>query len=283
MIIARNLFLTILALALLTGLQQGYDVASKAYVAQQRAKYVSFAEPLVPGVEALKFLSLGDRQLTADLLWLNTIQYFGAGTPYGKYHALGPMLDRITQLDPKFEYPYEFGLITLPYMEQTPAAIILGQRAQKELPNNGLLSYYLASDYQLNLKDYANAAKYYILASKQKGAPGAAISLAATSLDKLNSSLGDRLVASEFWKTAYDNAKNDDEKKRDFAWYQQLQVVYTLEAAALTYHDKTGQFPATFQTMIDAGLIQSVPPSTVNRILTLDPKTGKVSFDQLAG
>ena len=283
MTLFRNLVLTVLALALLVGLQQGYDVAAKPFVATQKAKYVSFAEPLVPGALGLKLLSLGDGPVVADLLWLDTIQYFGAGTPYGKYHALGPMLDRITQLDPKFEYPYEFGLITLPYMEQTPSAIALGQRAQKEIPGNGLLTYYLASDYQLNLKDYKNAAKYYILASKQLGAPSAAITLAATSLDKLNSSLGDRIAAAEYWKTASDNAKSDDEKKRDYAWYQQLEIVYGLESAAQAYHDKTGAYPVSFQAMIDAGLIQGVPPSPVNRVLTLDPKTGKVSFDQLAG
>ena len=280
--ILRNLLLTVLAIALLCGLQQGYDLAAKSYVATQRAKFTAFSEPLVPGVEGLKLLSLGDGPLVADLLWLNTIQYFGAGTPYGKYHALGPMLDRVTQLDPKFEYPYEFGLVTLPYMEQTAMAITLGQRAQQVFPHNGLLTYYLASDYQLNLKDYKNAAKYYILASKQPGAPSASITLAATSLDKLSSSLGDRLVAAEFWKTAYDNAKNDDEKKRDYSWYQQLQIVYALESAAQTYHDKTGNYPASFQVMIDAGLIQGVPASPVNRLLQLNPSTGKVSFDQLA-
>lgn len=282
MIVLRNLLLTILGIALVVGLQQGYDVGATSFVAQQKARYTYFSEPLVPGVLTLKLLSLGDQPFVADLLWLDTIQYFGNGSPYGRYNSLGPLLDKITQLDPKFEYPYEFGLITLPYMNNTPMAIKLGLRAQQEIPGNGLLTYYLASDYQLNVKDYKSAAKYYILATKQKGAPGAAITLAATSLDKLDSTLGDRQAAAELWKTAYQNAKNDDERKRDYAWYQQLEIVYSLESAAQAYHDKVGTYPDSFQTMISAGYIQSVPPSPVNRVLKLDPKTGKVSFDQLA-
>ena len=276
------LFLIIGLLVLLVSLQAAYDNSAKAFVAAQKRAFVTFSEPLVPGTSALRLLSLNDAPLAADLLWINTIQYFGAGTPYGKYAALGPLVDRITQLDPKFEYPYEFGLVVLPFMDQTDTAIKLGQRAQTALPGNGLLTYYLATDYQLNKHDYVNAAKYYQLASKQQGAPGAALTLAGTSLDKINTNLADRLAAATFWKSVYDTAKTDDQKEQAKNWYLQLQSTYDLEAAALKYKELNGAFPATFQQMISAGLIKEVPPSPVKRVFELNPNTGKVSFDKLA-
>jgi hypothetical protein len=282
MLLARNLLLTILALGLVVGLQAGYDKSAGGFVHEETIRYVTVAQPLVPTEPVLKALSLGDGPLVADLLWLDTIQYFGGGDPYGTYKALGGMLDRITALDPQYEYPYEFALIVLPYMNQAHEAIVIGQRAQQSIPNDGLLTYYLATDYQLNLHDYKDAAKYYELAAKQPGAPGAAITLAATSLDHITGTLADRLAAAEFWKTAYERETNPDLKKQDYNWYLQLEQVYNLEDAAQSYKQKNGTYPANFQDMVSAGFIPSIPVSPVDRQLILDPSTGKVSFDSLA-
>jgi tetratricopeptide (TPR) repeat protein len=217
----------------------------------------------------------------ADIVWLQTIQYFGAGTPYGKYKSLGSLLDTITQLDPKFEYPYEFGLVVLPFMDQTDMAIKLGERAQKEIPNNGLLSYYLASDYHLYKKDYAKAAKYYQLASTQPGSPTAAKTLAATALGQVDNSIDDRLVAAEFWKTVFDSTSDPDRKELAARWYKQMQDIYAIEKAAIAYKAKTGSFPHTQTDLVQAGFIASEFVSPVGRELKLDPATGKVNFDNL--
>ena len=270
--------ISLLLLGCVIGAQQGYDLSSRGFKAAQQAKAVSFAEPLVPSTQALRFLSLGDNQLAADLLWIDTIQYFGAGNPYGKYAALGPMLDRITALDPQFEYPYEFGLVVLPYMDQSRTAVTLGLRAQDALPNNGLLTYYLATVYHLDLKDYKNAATYYQKASKEPGSPPAAVTLAGVSLSHLSDSLEDRVVALAYWQTVYDNAKSDDERTRAKAWYDNTNNAYALEKAAASFKDNRGRYPQNFQELIDAKLIPSVPDSPIGLSYVLDPATGRVSF-----
>lgn len=278
----RTILLTVIGIGIIAGNQYQYDRSAATFQAAQKKAITTLNQPLVPGLTALKLLSLGDRQLTADLLWLNTIQYFGSGDPYGSYAALGPMLDRITQLDPQFEYPYEFALVVLPYMGQTDTAIAIGERAQKELPGNGLLTYYLATDYHLNKKDYRKAAEYYRKAADQPDAPGAALRLAAVAQSNLGTSINDRQVAIAFWETVKERAQTDDDAKRAEDWVNHLQLVITLEQAAQTYHDRHGQYPQNFTDLQKDGLISETPVSPIGRKLVLNPQTGKVDYSQLA-
>ena len=187
----------------LASLQTLGDKAGSDFTAKTKRATLESSQPLVPPLPVLQALSLGNPSLAADVLWLQTIQYFGIGDPDGKYPALGPLLNDITRLDPKDEPPYELGLVVLPFMDQSPQAIELGLRAQTAIPNNGLLTYYLASVYHLDYKDYQNAAKYYQLAAKEPGAPSAATSLAGTVLSKLDANSVDRIVAREFWRAVY--------------------------------------------------------------------------------
>ena len=170
-------------------------------------------------------------------------QYFGGGTPYGTFAALPKLLDTITQLDPQFEYPYEFALTVLPFTGGTSTAVTLGERAQTALPGNGLLTFYLASVYQINLKDYAASARLYQKAATEAGSPTAAQQLAGVSLARINNTLDDRLVALTFWKAAFDNAKNDDDRKRAKDWYEHLSIVYSLEQKIAEYKKQYGSFP----------------------------------------
>jgi len=277
-IILRNLLFTAIGLGVIAGSQFTYDHSATSFAAQQKDKAARLSQPLVPGTEALKILSLGDGQLAADILWLDMIQYFGQGDPYGKYAALAPMLDRITQLDPNFEYPNEFALIVLPFMGATDTAIAIGERAQTTFPNNGLLTYYLATDYHLDKKDYVKAAYYYEKAAKEPGAPPAAIDLAAVAQSRINNTLDDRIVAIGFWQTVKDRAQTDEDAKRAQDWIDELNIVLTLEKASMAYHDRHQAYPQTLQDLVTDGLVSEIPPSPVNRAFILDPKTGKVSF-----
>lgn len=275
----RNLILTLLGLAAIAGSQVAYDHSALGYKAIQKVRVTTFPDPLVPTEPALELLSLGDRPLVADILWLSTIQYFGSGNPYGKYAALAPMMDRVTRLDPKFEYPVEFSLIVLPYMDGTQTALQIGERAQANIPNDGLLTYYLASVYHLDAKDYKKAAFYYEKASHQPGAPAASKDLAGVALARVDDTLSDRLVALTFWQTVYANAKNADDQARAKGWIVEIQALYDIEKAASAYHDQHGAYPPDIKTLQNAGLLGELPPPRVDfEGYTLDPTTGKASY-----
>lgn len=271
------------ALGSLAAAQGAWDNASAAYKSDVKLATFKLAEPALPSLNTLKALSLNQRSAVADLLWLKNIQYFGEGNPYGKYPSLGALLNTITELDPKFEYPYEFGMTVLPFMDQAQAAVTLGERAQQAIPNNGLLTFYLASVYHLSIKDYRRAGDLYAKAATEPGAPGASKELAGVAYASNSNSLSDRLVAIAFWKTAAETAKDDSQKDLASRWYAHMQIVYSLELAAQQYKQAHGEYPANLQDLKDAGYIPQIPDSPIGRYLILDPKTGRIDFSQSKG
>lgn len=275
-------FLSLLTLASVVSAQAIYDRSTTTFAKDRKHAILAASEPLVPSSSTLKAVSLGYTSALADYLWLQTIQYFGGGSAYGKYPALGGMIDTITTLDPKFEYPYEFGLVVLPFMDAADKAVAIGERGQKELPGNGLLTYYLASVYHLNLKDYKKASALYDKASQEPGAPGAAKELAGVTLSQINESVNDRLVAITFWKTVYENATSDSEKERAKNWFTHMQIVYSLELASDQYKKDKGHYPASLQTLVEDRYISQVPVSPINRLFDLNPATGRVTWNRLA-
>ena len=275
--------LSILALICLALLQGFYDLSTTDRKKADRQFALEQSQPLIPSPQILHFLSLGDQPLVADFLWLDTIQYFGTSNPYAKFAALPRLLDTITQVDPKFAYPYQFGLIVLPFMGAADTAQILGERAQQEIPNDALLTFYLATVYQINLKDYKKAAEYYTKSASIPGAPGAAKELAGVSLAKVNEELNDRLVALAFWKTVYENAANEDEKERALNWYNHMNLVYNLETLIQNYKNTHGAFPTALDELVKANIISEIPLSPIERQLDYDPIAGKISFDRLRG
>ncbi len=273
--------LTFLVAGSLSATQALADNASKDTKASVKEAILRNEKPLLPSTKALKLLSLGDEPLLADLIWLQTIQYFGVGSPYQKYSALGQMVDTVTELDPKFAYPYQFGLVALPFMGQSETAVKLGLRAREALPDDGLLTFYTASVYHLNLKDYRKAGELYALAATLPGSPPAATQLAGVTKARVQDNLSDRQAAIVFWEAVVQNAKTDEERERAIAWYKHMQVVYSLEISAEQFKTKVGRYPASFDELIANGYIGRVPESPILRVYTLDPQTGKVGFENV--
>ncbi len=272
--------LSLLFVASLAATQATYDRMVQSFKKDTRTAILKHSQPLLPPVPVLKLMSLHNEPLLADLLWLQTIQYFGSGSPYGNYPALGPMANHITSLDPQFAYPYEFGMVVLPFMGQADTAEKLGLRAQESIPDNGLLSYYLGTVYHLNIRDYKKAAEYYRLASTQPGAPEAAEELARAAEAQVQNSREDREAAKIFWRTAIEKARNDDETNRAVRWLAHMEIVQSLEIAAQQFHNEQGRYPATLQELVDAKKISSIPASPIHRKLILQ-EDGRIDFDQL--
>lgn len=281
---SRQFLVTVMVftvLILVALIQKGFDSANASFKKEQVKATMAMKVPLVPNTSALKIISLGYPQVTADILWLQTIQYFGGGNPYGKYLALGPMVERITDLDSKFEYPYQFGMVVLPFMDNVDAAIRLGEKAQVEIPGNGLLTYYHASNLHLYKKDYANASIFYDKASKEVGAPGAAAQLAAVTKSKIDSGLIDREAAIYYWQVIAEKATNLEDKKRYENWAEHMYMVYVMEKAALDYKEKNGSYPTSLNDLVTAGYLKEIPRSPVKRVFNYNNQTGKISFDDL--
>ncbi len=258
-----------------------WDSASKQYRKNIRNAALDNEKVLIPEADALRALSLGNNALAADLLWVRLIQYFGTASAFATYQAIPGYVQRVTDLDPKFAYAYEFGLLVLPFMNKAEEAEQLGLKSEKYINNDGMISFYMASNYHINLKNYKKAAEYYDRASKQEGAPEASKQLAAIAYSQTREDINDRLIAINFWETVIANAKNEAEKARSEAWLEHMQIVYALEIQAAAFKQKVGRYPTDLQELVTAKYIKAVPPSPIYRKLILDSDTGRISFTTL--
>jgi hypothetical protein len=270
----------ILVAASLASIQAMTDTTASASQQATRQAILNHGEPLLPSLPVLKLLSFGNQPLAADLLWLQTIQYFGGGAPTGSYPTLGKMVERIVELDPQFSYPYEFGLVVLPFMNQTETAERIGLQARQELPENGLLTFYLATVYHLNIFDYQKAAELYELAATQEGAPPATLKLAEVARKQIANSVTNREAAKIFWRTAAEQARNDQEYEWAIRWLTHMEIVDSLEIAARQFKNEHGRFPANLEELKEDGKIGTIPRSPLNRRFILEPD-GSVSFDEV--
>jgi hypothetical protein len=105
---------TVLALALLVGAQGVREVATS-----ERSRWPKVSDtPYAPSAAAAPYVTLGYRELAADLLWVRLRAYFGGD----KSTAAGVrgLVDAIVAVDPQFEPAYEFAGRAISWVQGGP-------------------------------------------------------------------------------------------------------------------------------------------------------------------
>src|SRR3989337_4481469 len=132
-----------------------------------RGRFRSIEETLYFTSSALKRLSLGYKELLADIYWMRALQYFGGRrfkdkNPELLYHYF----DILTDLDPKFVNAYRFGGTFL--SEPPPLGLgdiergsMLFDHGSKNNPDNFRIPFEEAFIYYLYVKDYDKAAELF--------------------------------------------------------------------------------------------------------------------------
>ncbi len=135
----------------------------------------------LPSGRFLGEISLGYKQLTADLVWLSAVQY------YGEYrqesHDLSyfeGLIDIVSTLDPHFIFAYVFGaLVVCEDIRAFDKGIAILKRGMQHNPTSWELPFEIGF---LNYVDAGNpdlAARYFALASRMPGGPDLARRFAA--------------------------------------------------------------------------------------------------------
>lgn len=113
-----------------------------------RAQQQPWPDP--PPELALKMSALGFRHFAADMMWLASIQYFGAERNIndGHFRLLVPFLERVVALDHLFEYAYRFGGVAAvgPKGENVEQANRLLERGHIARPDIWKIPYIRASN-----------------------------------------------------------------------------------------------------------------------------------------
>lgn len=268
----------IITLILLDGIflsQLSYDSWKMAYAQKPDQPENVLIEPHPVPPKTLKKVSFGMNSLISDIMWLQTIQYYGSGNPQGKYRRLADMLEGVTEMDERFSYPYVFALLVLPGEGFTKEAAAIGEQAMKnpKLNDNWEIPYYLGLIYHINLKDHARAAKLFTEAANRPGALEISRILAANYYANANK----REIALDLYYVSYKTSKSPyirDKAKNNIG---HLQLMFSLEDAAKKFKKTFKRYPTNLQELVDKHIIKNIAPDPLDQTLTINPKTGVVT------
>ncbi|MDO8649827.1 MAG: hypothetical protein Q7K33_00745 [Candidatus Berkelbacteria bacterium] len=235
--------------------------------------YNVYIEPQPLSPTLAKAVSFGSTEFLADYYWLTLIQYYGGGTPNGKYRKLAELFSLVTDLSPKFQQAYQTGLIILPGEGFPDQAIQLGEKGKNNLPDSWEMPYYTGLVYHIYKKDYVSAAKEFQIAATKKDAPPITQYFAGIYYKEADQ----RQLAYQIFKTVHDTTKDDFVRERSGKQLLHLEMIFFLEDAATKYRQQFGRYPSTLQDLVTKQFIKEVPVSPLGVNFVIDPHNGTVS------
>jgi hypothetical protein len=214
----------------------------------------------LPQGDFLRVLSLGYRQVVADLLWLQTVQMMGEKTVSKEsgrwiFHAL----DVATTLDPKFVVAYEAGGIALCTMVVLPdASNALLEKGMRNNPEEWKLPFMLGINYYFEFQDDAKAAHYIAQASRLPGAPEYLARLAA----RLYASAREPQTAIDLLAQVYEHTTDDNVKRvleqrvKELVVERDIQIMEVALGSYVQQHNKRAE---GLEDLVAAGLLPAIP------------------------
>lgn len=132
----------------------------------ERQGYLSVPPPQVARV------ALGFENLVADSLYMRFASYWGYQLTHGRrFHNLGPLLNLIVDLDPRFKPAYDLGSLALADSGQVDAAVALLEKGARHHPTDYWFPYQAGFTLFFFGGDYLRAAGYFERSAALPGAP----------------------------------------------------------------------------------------------------------------
>jgi hypothetical protein len=232
-------------------------------------------------------LVLGYDNLVADAYWIRAVIYFGgkrrAEGRQPSFELLYPLLDLVTTLDPHFRIAYRFGAIFL--AEASPSSAAGIEQAVTLLRRGidrdfGRWEYFhdIGFIYYWWVRDYQQAAEWFLKGAEQPGAAQWLRPLAATTL----ATGGQRDTSRKLW-TELLNSDMDFIKSQARLRLQQLDamdVIAQLTAALQRFVDRERRYPGSWEELARAEGWRAVPTDPTGMRFVFDPKLGYVDLNR---
>jgi hypothetical protein len=144
---------------------------ASANVQAYRERPYLHANLYLPSGKLVEQTAVGYRELAADLVWFQAVQYFGG---YAKnQHSLAyfnGLIDIVTDLDPYFTFPYIFGAIVMSQdMGDLARGVDILKKGMRANPTAWELPFEIGFLYYVTSRDITAAAHYFDLASRLPG------------------------------------------------------------------------------------------------------------------
>lgn len=232
--------------------------------------------PFLPNGRLIKVLSLGYRNLSADLFWFRTLNDFGIHFRSDReYPWLYEFCDLITDIDPRGEHVYRFGGLVLSWEARRPEeGVMLLEKGVRNLPDSWYLSYLLGFHSIFFLNDYTKGIRYLERAASLPGAHPLVVKL-ATSVE-LKTMGPERALA--FLKSLREAAGPSPAPKATEAILKDLiaeKDLGALKKAVRAFEQRLGRKPATVSELVGEGTLSRMPSDPYGGEYSLDPRTGE--------
>ncbi len=238
---------------------------------KSKAKYF---EPNVMAADNIRVIDLGLHNAASDLMWLAAIQYLGgAGTKDAP--KLGDYMFVSAELDPKFSYPYAFGVLMMPMFGATDRAIELAKIGLEKSDPDWRIPYYLATTYHSEKDDPVNAAKYFDIATNTKGAPENIKWVAAN----YGSRADKRERTKNIWIGIMESTNDEVVRERAKNYVYHFEIMDLLENAAKIFFNKYQKYPDNVEALVSANILRAIPPDPFGFSFKVDGTTGRVSAE----
>jgi hypothetical protein len=224
----------------------------------------------VPAGAAARWTALGHRTTVSDLYWLAVVQYVGERRAEERGWAkLFPLVDLVTDLDPRHGYAYQTAGIVLSHVGRLAESDRILVKGVEKGPPYWSFPYYLAFNAWFYRGEYAAAARWAELAALRPGASAnishLAVSLAAKGgtpdtaiamLRELRSELKDERTLERL-----------DEQMKLAVLERDAQM---LERLAARFEAETGRPLASLEPLLWRGDLEALPA---------DPFGGRYQWD----
>lgn len=231
---------------------------------------------LPPG-KTLKILSFGFHELTADMLFIWTIQFYSTYNLSNRFDYLENIFNAITDLEPRYKDVYIVGSwIMALEAKDIEMAIRLLEKGSRNMPDQWIFDYEASFYAYRDLKDYDRAVKYLQKAAQRPGAP----SLIRRKEAHLIYMKDDLSQAYAMWVEIYNNATSRLDKDAAFKHLYQIKFEMDkkmLEKRLEQFKQKYTRYPADLAQLVRAGLLKTVPLDFTGQNYLYDPQTGKIS------
>jgi len=122
----------------------------------------------LPSGKFIEQTSLGYRELAADWVWFEAVQYYGGFAlqqhDLAYFHGL---IDIVTDLDPHFSFPYIFGAVIMSQdMGDLERGVEILKKGMRQNPSDWTYPFEIGFLYYVSARDAERAARYFDLASR---------------------------------------------------------------------------------------------------------------------
>lgn len=256
------------------GLMHAERTAPNPSVADAQLKEALY----LPNGQGLEFLSFGYKNTLSDLLWFNTISYFGKHRKGDQnYHWLAHMCSLVSDLNPRALHVYDFCSTMLAWEAGRPEeAVSILSKAIVRFPDRwnlyyarGFIEWFFLKDAERSQQDFVKASSFpdaHLIVKRLAAKKLVASNNAQTAVDFLSGVLQTERDPSA--RAAIEARLREAHYELDFQ---------TLERARDIYRQRHGEFPRELSLLASDGIVNSEFRDPFGGTYRIDPTSGEIS------